>query len=89
MKNDLEFRLNLKTFEEEKHFYYKWYSMSDIPQCNKTIISFETIRNETAKYKVEDIKKCIFEEKIFDKVLDAKINSITDNLLNEVLNSLI
>ena len=89
MKNDLEFRLNLKSFEEEKQFYYKWYSMSDMPGYSKTIIAFETIRNETAKYMVSDIKNCKFEEIIYDRDLQEKINNITEDLLTNALNSLI
>ncbi len=89
MKNDLGFRLNLKTFEEEKQVYYKWYSMSDIPRCHHKFIEFETVNDEPGKFKVSDIKDCKFEEKIYDKKIEDTINGLTENLLKNALNSLI
>ena len=57
LKNNLNITLCLKSSKEERLFYYKWYSMSDIPRYMHEILTFTTEQDLPVKYKVSDIIK--------------------------------
>jgi len=87
-KNGLKIYLNLKTFEEEKLFYNKWYSMSDMPKYKDELLKTSTEQDLEINYRVEDIIDCKFEKKFFDKELNRQIERYVDSLLQNTLNTI-
>lgn len=66
LKNGTTVRFNLKSKSREKNLYNAWYSMCDMPQYASKKLKMTTDKGVGHEYTVEEIKKCLFIDKIFD-----------------------